>query len=154
MNMKLPERWSEHTGLENIKKIIDEGSPIHDAMGDLLNLKLIKFSDGICIYEGTPSTLHLNPRGLIHGGWAMSILDSAAVLAVITALPKGRLCATSSLEVKFARPIKAGMRCRAIGKLKSMGTNLAHSKAKLIDVETGKLLAFCTCSASMYDVHD
>jgi len=152
--MKLPEKWSEHTGLENIRKILDADSPVHDAMGTMLNLELKEFSEGICVYEGTPDARHLNPRGVIHGGWAMSILDAAAVLAVVTALPKGRLCATSSLEVKFSRPIKAGMKCRAEGKLKSMGANMAHSKAKLIDVETGKLLAFCTCTASIYDVYD
>jgi len=152
--MKMPEKWSEKTGLENIKTILDTNSPIHDAMGDMLNLELTEFSQGVCVYEGTPDAKHLNPRGLIHGGWAMSILDAAAVLAVVTVLPKGRLCATSSLEVKFSRPIKVGMKCRAVGRVKSISSHLAHSKAKLIDIETGKLLAFCTCSASIFDVED
>ncbi len=152
--MKLPEKWCEQTGLENIQTLVDTNSHINDAMGEILNLKLTEFSEGICIYEGIPDKRHLNPRGLIHGGWAMSILDAAAVLAVVTVLPKGKLCATSSLEVKFSRPIKVGMKCRAVGKVKSISSNLAHSKAKLIDVETGKLLAFCTCSASIFDVHD
>jgi len=152
--MKLPEKWSEQTGLENIRTILDTGSPVHDSMGDLLNLKLVDFGDGACVYEGIPDERHINPRGHIHGGWAMSILDAAAVLAVVTALPKGRLCATSSIDVKFSRPIIAGMKCRAEGQLKSMGTNLAHSEAKLTDVETGKLLAFCICSSSMYDAKD
>jgi uncharacterized protein (TIGR00369 family) len=152
--MKLPKKWSEKTGLENINTIIDTSSPIHDAMGDMLNLELKEVSEGICVYEGTPDIQHLNPRGSIHGGWAMSILDAAAVLAVVTVLPKGRLCATSSLEVKFSRPIQVGMKCRAIGKVKSISSNLAHSKAKLINIDTGKLLAFCTCSASIYDVVD
>jgi len=110
--------------------------------------------EGICIYEGAPQPEHLNPRGLVHGGWAMSILDAASVLAVVTALPAGKLCATSTFEIKFARPIKAGMHCRAEGELQSLGTNLAHSKARLIEVKTGKLLAFCTCSASLYDIDD
>ncbi len=147
-------KWSDQTGLENLKDFVDGVAPISDAMGEILNLELIEVREGICIYEGKPGEQHKNPRGFIHGGWAMSILDAAAVLAVITALPKGKLCATSSLEVKFARPIKAGMVCRAEGELQSMGINLAHSKAKLIDIETGKLLAFCTCSASIYDVVD
>ncbi|MCF6221701.1 MAG: PaaI family thioesterase [Robiginitomaculum sp.] len=147
-------KWSDRTGLENLKDFVDGVAPISDAMGETLNLELIEVREGICIYEGKPGEQHRNPRGLIHGGWAMSILDAAAVLAVVTALPKGKLCATSSLEVKFARPIKAGMTCRAEGELQSMGINLAHAKAKLIDIETGKLLAFCTCSASIYDVVD
>lgn len=152
--MRQTRKWSDRTGLENLKGFLDGDAPISDAMGDTLNLELLEVSEGICVYKGKPGKEHRNPRGLVHGGWAMSILDSAAVLAVVTSLPKGKLCATSSLEVKFARPIKAGMTCRAEGELQSMGTNLAHSKAKLIDIETGKLLAFCTCSASIYDVDD
>ena len=152
--MGQPQKWSDRTGLDNLKSIMDGSFPIHDAMGQTLNLDLIEVGDGICVYAGSPEEQHLNPRGLVHGGWAMSILDAAAVLAVVTALPKGKLCATSTFEVKFARPIKAGMKCRAEGELESLGTNLAHAKARLIDIETGKLLAFCTCSASLYDIED
>ncbi len=152
--MVQPQKWSDRTGLDNLKSIMDGSFPVHDAMGQILNLDLIEVGDGICIYEGSPEKQHLNPRGLVHGGWAMSILDAASVLSVVTALPKGKLCATSTFEVKFARPIKAGMKCRAEGELISLGTTLAHAKARLIEVETGKLLAFCTCSASIYDIDD
>ena len=94
-------KWSEHTGLEMLQSIMDGNFPNHDEMGATLNLKLVEVSDGICVYEGTPGTQHLNPRGSVHGGWTMSILDAAAVLSVVTALPKGKLCATSTFEVKF-----------------------------------------------------
>jgi len=152
--MGQPQKWSDRTGLDNLKSIMDGRFPVSDAMGQILNLNLIEVREGVCIYEGRPSAKHLNPRKLVHGGWAMSILDAAAVLSVVTALPKGKMCATSSIEVKFARPIQAGMKCRAEGEVESLGTNLAHAKARLIDVETGKLLAFCTCSASIYDIDD
>jgi len=152
--MARQQKWSDRTGLDNLKSIMDGRFPKHDAMGKVLNLDLMEVREGVCIYEGTPLPEHLNPRMLVHGGWAMSILDAAAVLSVVTALPKGKLCATSTFEVKFVRPIKAGMHCRAEGELQSLGKNLAHTKAKLIEVKTGKLLAFCTCSASLYDIDD
>ena len=148
------QKWSDRAGLDNLKSIMDGKFPKHDAMGKMLNLDLVEVREGVCIYEGTPLAVHLNPRMLVHGGWTMSILDAAAVLAVVTALPKGKLCATSTFEVKFVRPIKAGTHCRAEGELQSLGTNLAHAKASLVEVETGNLLAFCTCSASLYDIDD
>ncbi len=147
-------KWSEHTGLEMLQSIMDGSFPNHDEMGATLNLKLVEVSDGICVYEGTPGTQHLNPRGSVHGGWTMSILDAAAVLSVVTALPKGKLCATSTFEVKFVRPLSPGILCRAEGELQSLGASLAHAKSRLIDVETGKLIAFSSCSASVFDIDD
>jgi len=152
--MTQQQKWSDKTGLDNLKSIMDGSFPKHDAMGQALNLDLVEVREGVCIYEGTPLAEHLNPRQLVHGGWTMGILDAAAVLAVVTALPKGKLCVTSTFEVKFVRPIKAGTHCRAEGELQSLGKTLAHSSARLTEVETGKLLAFCTCSASLYDVDD
>ena len=152
--MARQQKWSDRTGLDNLKSIMDGRFSRHDAMGKTLNLDLIEAREGVCIYEGTPLPEHLNPRMLVHGGWAMSIMDAAAVLPVVTVLPKGKLCATSTFEVKFVRPIKAGTHCRAEGELQSLGTNLAHAKASLTEVATGKLLAFCTCSASIYDIDD
>jgi len=123
-------------------------------MGELLNLQLVEVSEGKCVYEGTPLDTHLNPRSSVHGGWMMSILDAAAVLSVVTVLPEGKLCATSTFEIKFVRPLVPGSFCRAVGELMSIGKNLAHSKARLVDVKSGKLVAFCSCSVSLFDVDD
>jgi len=152
--MGTPRKWSDQTGLENLQGFLDGSSPMHDAMGSTLNLELKDVGDGLCVYEGTPLAAHLNPRELVHGGWVMSILDAAAVLAVVTTLPKGKLCATSTFEIKFVRPLMGGTLCRATGEVLSSGKNLAHSRARLIEVETGKLIAFCSCSASIYDIED
>jgi|GEM_PF-2102571 len=146
--------WSSRTGLQNLKTIIDGDTHLRDAMGDLLNLKLVDVESGTCAYEGRPQKEHLNPRDYVHGGWVMSILDAAAVMSVVTVLPEGQLCATSTFEVKFVRPLQHGTMCRAEGEMVSIGKNLAHCKARLIDTDTGKLIAFCTCSTSLYNVED
>ena len=146
--------WAEKSGLENLRNILAGREAFEDPMGQTLNIALVAVAKGVVSFEGTPGQHHLNPRGSVHGGWAMSIMDSAAVLAVVSALPKGKLCATSTFEIKFARPIKVGMTCRAEGEVVSQGSNLAHAKAKLIDCDTGKLLAFCTCSASVFDIDE
>lgn len=143
--------WAGKTGLEKLQNILEGHEAFEDPMGDTLNFALLSIDEGACVFEGKPGKQHQNPGGSVHGGWAMSIMDAAAVLSIVSVLPEGKLCATSTFEIKFARPIKAGMVCRAEGELVSQGTNLSHAKARLIDVETGKLLAFCTCSASVFD---
>ena len=152
--MRKLRKWSEASGLENLHGIMDGSFPIHDAMGATLNLQLLEASDGRCVYEGTPLKKHLNPRSSVHGGWAMSILDAAAVLSVVTVLPKGKLCATASMEVKFLRPLAAGQLCRAVGEFLFMEGKLGHARARLVDIKTDKLIASCTCAASIFDIAD
>ena len=152
--MRKLRKWSEASGLENLHGIMDGSFPIHDAMGATLNLELLEVSEGWCVYEGTPLEMHLNPRSNVHGGWAMSILDAAAVLSVVTILPKGKLCATASIEVKFIRPLAPGQLCRAVGEFLIIEGKLGHARARLVDAKTDKLIASCNCSASIFDIAD
>ncbi len=144
--------WLKKPGLENLQKLISGEMVLPDPMLENLGYALTDVRVNFCAFEGQPGPEHLNLTGFVHGGWAMSILDSAAVLAVVTAMPKGKLCATSSLEVKFVRPVRSRMNCRAEGHLITMGRNLAHSRAELTEKASGKLLAFCSCSVSVFGV--
>ncbi|HHI89263.1 MAG TPA: PaaI family thioesterase [Hellea balneolensis] len=143
--------WLTRPGIENLRQLISGELVMPDPMLDCLGYALTDVDENFCVFEGRPGPEHLNITGNVHGGWAMSILDSAAVLCVVTALPKGKLCATNSLEVKFLRPLKSGQACIARGDLITIGQTLAHSRATLKDKTSGKLLAFCSCSVSVFD---
>ena len=39
-----------------------------------------------------PETRFLNPMGIVHGGWAMTMLDSAMGLSALTTLKPGEIC--------------------------------------------------------------
>lgn len=149
--MSIIRKWSENNGLKNLQDMMSGQYPLYDAMGQTLNIELIHAQMGKCTYEGTPLEAHLNPRMVIQGGWMMGILDAASVLAIVSALPQGKICATATFEAKLIRPLVPHKKCRAEGEMISLGANLGHAQAKLIDIETGKVIATCTCSASVFD---
>ena len=60
---------------------------------------------GRAAFEGVPGEEHYNPIGVVHGGYASTLLDSAAGCAVHTTLAAGEAYTTLTLEVKMVRPI-------------------------------------------------
>ena len=143
--------WNELSGLEMVQGVLDGSLKSVDPITETMNFKMVEVSEGFCAFEGQPLQGHQNLGIHTHGGWLMSILDSAAVMALITTLPPGVVCATSTFEMKFIRPVTAGMKCRAEGRLISNGKTLGHAEGRLINLENGKLLGSCTCSCSYID---
>ncbi len=135
--------------LTSLKNMLAGQSDWPDPMRENLGFRLVEVDKGTCVYAGTPKDEHRNLAGTIHGGWVMSILDSAATISVASALPAGKTCATASIEVKFIRPVRVGQTVHAIGEMLSLGENLGHGQARLIDKVTGKLLAQCTVTVAV-----
>ena len=57
------------------------------------------------MFIGEPGEEHYNPIGVVHGGYASTILDSALGCAVHTTCPAGVGYTSQTLEVKYLRPI-------------------------------------------------
>jgi uncharacterized protein (TIGR00369 family) len=91
-----------------------------------------------------PGERHYNPIGVVHGGLAMTLLDSAMGCAVQTQVPAGAAYATLEAKTNLTRPITSDTgKLRAIGKLVHMGARVATAEARLVDGE-GKLFAHAT----------
>src|SRR3546814_10982130 len=85
-----------------------------------MNFVLGQIERGRVDLRGEPGVDHLNPMGIIHGGWMMTFLDSVLGFAVQTVLEAGETYVSLSTEVKFVRPFLAGGGpVRAIGELVS-----------------------------------
>jgi uncharacterized protein (TIGR00369 family) len=111
----------------------------------LLNFSVVEIEAGRAVFEGEPREEHYNPIGVVHGGYAATILDSALGCAVHTTLPAGVGYTTLGLEVKFVRPIGDGIeRVRAAAEVVHRGRRQATAEARLTDVGTEKLLAHAT----------
>jgi uncharacterized protein (TIGR00369 family) len=107
-----------------------------------MNFALIEVSEGRAIFEGEPGEEHYNPIGVVHGGYASTLLDSALGCAVHTTLPKGSAYTTQTIEVKFVRPITRDTgRVRVEAEVVHGGRRQAVSEAKLVEADSGKLLA-------------
>jgi uncharacterized protein (TIGR00369 family) len=108
----------------------------------LMNYSIAELDEGTAIFEGEPGEEHYNPIGVVHGGYASTILDSVLGCAVHTKLPAGVGYTSQTLEVKYLRPITRDtgiVRCEA--HVVHRGRKSATSEAKLSAAATGKLLA-------------
>jgi uncharacterized protein (TIGR00369 family) len=108
----------------------------------VMNYSIAELEEGRAVFEGEPGEEHYNPIGVVHGGYASTILDSALGCAVHTTLPAGVAYTSQTLEVKYLRPITRDtgvVRCEA--EVIHRGRKTATSEAKLLARESGKLLA-------------
>ena len=110
----------------------------------LLGFDLVEVEPGHAVFELTPGEQHYNPIGVVHGGLAMTLLDSAMGCCVQTRMPAGGGYTTLEAKTNLVRAIsdKTG-RLRATGKLVHLGSRIATAEGRLEDA-AGKLYAHAT----------
>ena len=110
----------------------------------LLSMDLVEVEEGSAVFQLTPAEQHYNPIGVVHGGIALTMLDSAMSCAVQSMLPEGKGYTTLELKVNLVRAIsiKTGT-IRATGKVLHVGKQTGTAEGKLEDSQ-GKLLAHGT----------
>ena len=100
---------------------------------------------GRVVFTGDPKEFLYNPIGTVHGGYAMTLLDSAMGCAVHTTLAAGERYTTLDLNVNFVRPITAETgRVSCEGRIVHRGGTIATAEGRLTAVSSGKLLAHAT----------
>ena len=107
-------------------------------------IALVEVGDGRAVFELEPAEWHYNPIGSVHGGIALTLLDSAMGCAVHTQLEQGVGYTTLEVKTNFVRPITADtgvIRCEGV--VIHQGSRIATAEGKLTD-PNGKLLAHGT----------
>ena len=110
----------------------------------LIGFRGVEAEPGRAVFEMTPGPEHYNPIGSVHGGIALTLLDSAMGCAVHTLLDAGVGYTTLELKTNFVRPITLDtgpIRCE--GTVVHSGSRVATAEGKLTDA-AGKLLAHGT----------
>ena len=104
-----------------------------------------ELEEGRVVFRGTPADAFFNPIGSVHGGWAMTLLDSAMGCAVHSTLPAGTGYTSLELKTNFTRRIgvETGP-VLAIGEVVHRGSRIATAEGKIVAEATGKLLAHAT----------
>ena len=98
--------------------------------------------EGKVVFAGEAGEFLYNPIGVVHAGFAMTILDSAMGCAVHTTLAVGERYTTLETKVNFVRAITAEtgpVRCEGV--VVHRGARVATAEGKLIAENSGKLLA-------------
>jgi len=132
------------TGLELLQEMAAgrlPAPPIAQTMG----FTGVSFEEGKAVFEGEAGEFLYNPIGVVHGGFAMTLLDSCMSVAVHTTLGVGERYTTLEAKINFVRPITLETgRVRAEGVVIHRGSTIATAEGKVTAVSTGKLLAHGT----------
>jgi len=130
-------------GIEFLRAMRDGRLP-RPPIAQLLGFNLVEVEPGRAVFECLPGEQHYNPIGVVHGGLAMTLLDSAMGCCVQTRMPAGSGYTTLEAKSNLVRAItdKTG-RLRAIGKVVHLGNRIATAEGRLEDA-AGKLYAHAT----------
>ena len=132
---------AQMAGLDYVRAI-QSGEIPPPPIAVVMNFAIEELDEGRAVFVGEPGEEHYNPIGVVHGGYASTILDSALGCAVHTTLPAEVGYTSQTLEVKYLRPILRDTGAvRAESVVIHKGRKTATAEAKLTSVETGKLLA-------------
>ncbi|MGH8724210.1 MAG: PaaI family thioesterase [Burkholderiales bacterium] len=130
-------------GIEFLRAIRDGKLP-HPPICALLNYRLVEVEPGHAVFEITAGEQHYNPIGVVHGGIAMTLLDSAMGCAVQTHMPAGGGYTTLEAKTNLVRAVTAATgKLRAIGKIVHLGKRVVTAEGRLED-PAGKLYAHAT----------
>ena len=111
----------------------------------LLGFELVEVEHGRVVFAAHPGEEHYNPIGMVHGGLAATLIDSATGCAVHTTLPAGTGYTTTDVQVRFVRPITRDTgRIECVGRVVHRGRTLATAEACLSAGD--RLLAHGTAS--------
>lgn len=107
--------------------------------------------EGKVVFFGEPAEFNYNPIGVVHGGYAMTLLDSAMGCAVQSTLAQGEGYASLEASVNFVRPItKETGRVRCEATILHRGGRIATAEGKLVAEKSGKLLAHGTSTCLIF----
>ncbi len=136
------------SGLDAMRTLL-EGKAPPPPIALLMNIMPALVEEGRVVFEGMPGEEHYNPIGLVHGGFALTIMDSALGCAIHTMLPPGAGYATTDIHVRMLRAItKDTGRVRCDAKVEHLGRTLGTASATLVD-QNGKLLATGTTACAI-----
>jgi len=136
------DRWTSN-GLAHFRRMLADGTP-RTPMASLLDFTLLEVDEGRVVFGAVPSRAHYNGLGVVHGGLAATLLDSALGCAINTMAPPGRIFTTLELKINYTRPLTrevGPVRCEA--KVIHVGNRVATAEGRLVDAQ-GKLYAHGT----------
>lgn len=130
------------SGLELLRGFITAGK--RPPMAVTLGFDLVEIEPGRAVFAGTPTANTYNPLGVVHGGYAATLLDSACGCAVHAQLRANQTYTTVELKVAYHKALtsETGL-VRAVGMVLSIGRRVAFAEAKLTDA-SGRLYASAT----------
>lgn len=128
------------SGKELLQAIIDGRLP-QAPISETMSFWIVEVGDGFAAFEGEPGSHLFNPMGTVHGGWALTMIDSVTACACHSLLPAGVGYTTIETKCNFSKPItKDTGRVRAEARVVAQGRQIISSEARVLD-QNGRVLA-------------
>ena len=142
-------RLHEMNGREAMR-VLMRGDVPPPPIAATLDLWPVEVEEGRAVFAVRPAEFHYNPIGVVHGGLAATLLDSAMGCAVQTTLPAGTGYTTLELHTNFVRPITRDtgpLRCEGV--VLHRGRTMATAEGRVVVEATGKLVAHGTTTCAV-----
>jgi uncharacterized protein (TIGR00369 family) len=138
------------SGLEMLQAMVAGRLPA-PTIARTLGFRLTEVSRGAALFEAEPGPHLLNPLGTVHGGFALTLIDSAAGCALHTLLGAGIGYATLETKANFTSAIRedSGI-VRAEGRVVTQGRQIATAEASILS-NRGKVLAHGTSTLMIFE---
>ena len=137
-------RKGELSGVEILRRIAVGELP-KPAVSSLFGWdELFEFEEGHVVVSFVPQECHYNPLGVVHGGVAMSLVDTAMGMSACSVLPADASCAIVQMKTSFLRVMTRNIgpvRCDGI--VVQVAEGLVSTMGKITD-ERGRLYAHGT----------
>jgi uncharacterized protein (TIGR00369 family) len=144
-----PEILRAYDGLAFLQSII-AGTLPQPPIAETLGFRLVEAEPNRAVFEGMPRHAYYNPLGTVHGGFAMTLLDSCLGCCVHTTMQKGEGYTTLEIKVNLVRAItKDTGPIRAVGRIIHRGRTTATAEGDIRD-GAGNLLAHGTTTCMIF----
>jgi uncharacterized protein (TIGR00369 family) len=143
VGVAVTEATRQMRGVDILRGVMDGSLPAA-GISKSLNFWIAEVEEGRVVFAGEPGEESLNPMGAVHGGWVLTMIDSACGCAGMSLLPPGvgyTTLETKGNMTKAIRPNSGVYRCEAT--ILANGRTIITSEAKITG-EDGKLYAHGT----------
>ena len=137
------------SGLEYLRAMA-AGTVPRPPVGALIGMGLEEVASGRVVFSLEPAEYHYNPIGVVHGGIAATLLDSAMGCAVHSTLPEGRGYTSLEIKVNYVRALTRDtgvVRCE--GTVLYVGGKVATAEGHIVDAD-GRLYAHGTTTCLIF----
>lgn len=138
------------SGLELLRRWMRLEMPPPPPIALLFGMEWVEIEESRVVLALEPAEWMFNVIGMVHGGVAATLLDTVLGSAVHTTLPPATGYATTDLQVRFVRGLKADSgRVIATGTVVHSGRRQATAEGRVEVESTGKLIATGTAGCAI-----
>ena len=142
-------RAGSMSGLEALQ-LMAAGELPPPPIAKTLGFGAIEVEEGKATFTVEPAEFHYNPIGVVHGGLALALLDSAMGCAVHSTLAAGVAYTTLEVKANFVRPLTSSTGpIRCTGTVVHGGRTVATAEGRIVDAD-GKLYAHGTSTLLVF----